>query len=188
MPQVQPSHGTPTRSPIVKRSASGPASTTVPTISWPGTSGNFGSASSPSTMCRSVRQTAHALTPIRSCPGRAAAPAHRPRRAAALLRSTTARASYCPYCKLAPGVDSARSRTSNDLALFGCVSILSTHVPCPVHSPYATNKEHADDAQQNKSKRRVINHRLPLLLNTATVSRPVAITICNIWAPTSGCP
>ena len=37
-PHVQPSHGTPTRSPA--RIA--PATSTVPTIWWPGTSGSFG--------------------------------------------------------------------------------------------------------------------------------------------------
>ena len=39
-PHVQPSHGTPSRSPVA---------TSSPTIWWPGTSGSFGSGSSPST-------------------------------------------------------------------------------------------------------------------------------------------
>src|SRR5438477_9318086 len=38
-------------------------------ISCPGTSGNLGWASSPSTTCRSVRHTAQACTLISSCPG-----------------------------------------------------------------------------------------------------------------------
>ena len=39
-----------------------PDPTTSPTTWWPRTSGSFGSASSPSTMCRSVRQTPQAIT------------------------------------------------------------------------------------------------------------------------------
>ena len=58
----------PTRSPGRKRSTPGPARATSPTISWPGTSGNFGSGSSPSTTCRSVRHTAQALTFTRIWP------------------------------------------------------------------------------------------------------------------------
>ena len=46
-----------------------PRPTTVPTIWWPGTSGSFGSVSSPSTMWRSVRQTPQAATEIRTWPG-----------------------------------------------------------------------------------------------------------------------
>ena len=38
-------------------------------ISWPGTIGNFGCVSSPSTTCRSVRQTAQAATATSTCPG-----------------------------------------------------------------------------------------------------------------------
>ena len=39
-----------------------PSPATTPTISCPGTSGNLGSVNSPSTICRSVRQTPHART------------------------------------------------------------------------------------------------------------------------------
>src|SRR5262249_31801570 len=42
---------------------------TVPTISWPMTRGSFGSVSSPSSTCRSVRQTPQARTRRRSCSG-----------------------------------------------------------------------------------------------------------------------
>ena len=65
-PSVQPSQGTPTRSPGWKRS---PPSTTRPTIWCPGTSGSLGRSSSPSTMCRSVRQTAQAATSRSTSPG-----------------------------------------------------------------------------------------------------------------------
>jgi hypothetical protein len=41
----------------------------VPSIWWPGTSGSFGSLSSPSRMWRSVRQTPQAETAISTCPG-----------------------------------------------------------------------------------------------------------------------
>ena len=41
---------------------------TRPTISWPGMIGSFGSGSSPSTTCRSVRQTPHAATSTRTSP------------------------------------------------------------------------------------------------------------------------
>src|SRR6266849_1652151 len=40
-----------------------------PTIWCPGMSGSFGLGNSPSTKCRSVRQTAHVLTRTSSCPG-----------------------------------------------------------------------------------------------------------------------
>ena len=40
----------------------------MPTISWPGMSAGFGWSRSPSTMCRSVRHTAHAATRIRTWP------------------------------------------------------------------------------------------------------------------------
>jgi hypothetical protein len=56
----------PTRSPILKRSES--HWQTVPTISCPGIRGNFGSGSSPSTTCRSVRHTAQASTLTSSSP------------------------------------------------------------------------------------------------------------------------
>ena len=59
MPSVQPSQGTPSRRPSSVR----------PTIWWPGTSGSFGSGSSPSTTWRSVRQTPQADTRRRTWPG-----------------------------------------------------------------------------------------------------------------------
>ena len=68
-PQVHPSQGTPTRWPMAKRSTPWPSAVTVPMISCPGTSGSLGSVSSPSTTCRSVRQTAQACTRICTCPG-----------------------------------------------------------------------------------------------------------------------
>ena len=46
-----------------------PAASTVPTTWWPGTSGSFGSGSSPSTTCRSVRHTPHARTFTSTSPG-----------------------------------------------------------------------------------------------------------------------
>ena len=46
-----------------------PAASTRPTISCPGTIGSLGSGSSPSTTCRSVRQTPQASTRSRICPG-----------------------------------------------------------------------------------------------------------------------
>src|SRR6185436_348533 len=52
-----------------KRSAPSPAPTTVPTIWCPCTSGSFGRSRSPSTMCRSVRQTPQVETEIRTWPG-----------------------------------------------------------------------------------------------------------------------
>src|SRR5262244_1568387 len=41
---------------------------TRPTISWPGTIGSFGSGNSPSTTCRSVRQTPQAVISTRISP------------------------------------------------------------------------------------------------------------------------
>ena len=52
-----------------KRSAPSPVAATRPTIWCPGTSGSFGRASSPSRMCRSVRQTPQAWTETRIWPG-----------------------------------------------------------------------------------------------------------------------
>lgn len=46
-----------------------PMASTSPTTSWPGTIGNIGSGSSPSTTCKSVRHTTQAWTRIRICPG-----------------------------------------------------------------------------------------------------------------------
>ena len=57
----------PTRSPILKRWTPLPFSIIVPTISCPGTSGSFGFGSSPSTTCKSVRQTAQAATFTNTC-------------------------------------------------------------------------------------------------------------------------
>src|SRR4051812_41654395 len=50
-------------------SASGPASSTVATIWWPGTTGRREPRTSPSRMCRSVRQTPQAWTATRTSPG-----------------------------------------------------------------------------------------------------------------------
>src|SRR6185312_852716 len=46
-----------------------PSASTMPTISWPGTSGSFGFGNSPSTTCKSVRQTPHASMRTRTWPG-----------------------------------------------------------------------------------------------------------------------
>jgi len=54
---------------MANRSTPSPSAATLPTISWPGTSGSFGSDRSPSTTCRSVRQTAQAWTRISTWPG-----------------------------------------------------------------------------------------------------------------------
>src|SRR6476646_6917585 len=50
------------RSPTASPAASAPNAATLPTISWPGMSGSFEFGSSPSTTCRSVRQTPQAAT------------------------------------------------------------------------------------------------------------------------------
>src|SRR6185312_10121425 len=68
-PHVQPSHGTPTRVPTSNRVAFAPRAATVPTTSWPNTSGSLASWRSPSMMWRSVRHTAHARTSSRTWPG-----------------------------------------------------------------------------------------------------------------------
>ena len=52
----------PTRSPMLSPSTPAPIASIRPTISWPGMIGTFGSGSSPSTTCRSVRQTPQAAT------------------------------------------------------------------------------------------------------------------------------
>ena len=59
----------PTRWPIANGAGPGPQASTSPTISWPGISGSLGCGSSPSTTCRSVRQTAQAVTRTRTWPG-----------------------------------------------------------------------------------------------------------------------
>jgi len=64
-PQVCPNHGTPTRSPILNFSTPAPFANTLPTISWPKISGNFGLVNSPSNIWRSVRQTPQAQTLIK---------------------------------------------------------------------------------------------------------------------------
>ncbi len=46
-----------------------PSRSTTPTTSWPGTIGSRRSGNSPSTTCRSVRQTPQASTRISNCPG-----------------------------------------------------------------------------------------------------------------------
>src|SRR5262245_62576301 len=61
-PHVAPSHATPTRSSMANPPTPGPSALTRPTISWPGTIGSTGFDSSPSTTCRSVRQTPQAVT------------------------------------------------------------------------------------------------------------------------------
>src|SRR2546422_1962906 len=66
--QVRPSQGTPRRTPILKRAAFLPFAATRPTISWPGTKGSLGFVNSPSITCRSVLQSAHALTWMRTSP------------------------------------------------------------------------------------------------------------------------
>jgi hypothetical protein len=49
IPQMAPSHGTPTRSSMANPLAPGPSALTCPTISWPGTIGSTGLGRSPST-------------------------------------------------------------------------------------------------------------------------------------------
>src|SRR5437867_1898154 len=71
-PQVRASHGIPTRSPVLKRVAFLPHAATRPTISWPGTRGSLGFGNSPSMTCRSVLQTAHAFTRMRTSPAEGA--------------------------------------------------------------------------------------------------------------------
>jgi cyclic beta-1,2-glucan synthetase len=61
LPSTPPIQDTPTRAPI-RRPATAP-STTSPTIWWPGMTEARRDGSSPSTMCRSVRQINHARTP-----------------------------------------------------------------------------------------------------------------------------
>ena len=108
-PQVQPSHGTPTRRPIGGARPRAVAST-VPTIWWPRTRGGEAISTSPSSRCRSVRHTPHACTRSSNSPGpgsgigsstsRSGAPdlledhrAHRPRAGAHVLTRRTARRS-----------------------------------------------------------------------------------------------
>ncbi len=50
------------RWPIAKPVTPSPIAAMRPTISWPGTTGSLGFGSSPSTTCRSVRQTPQAAT------------------------------------------------------------------------------------------------------------------------------
>src|SRR3984957_8786348 len=75
MPQVAPSHGTPTRAPKAKPPTPAPVAATRPTISWPGTIGQRMSGSSLSTTCRSVRHTPQAAISIKISPARAPATA-----------------------------------------------------------------------------------------------------------------
>ena len=69
VPQVEPSHGTPTLSPMANLEVFAPAATTVPTISCPMMTGSAGAGRSPSRICRSVRHTPHAATRSRTWPG-----------------------------------------------------------------------------------------------------------------------
>src|ERR1700733_1881124 len=59
----------PTRSPIRSPSTPAPIASIQPTISWPRMIGRRGSGSSPSTTCKSVRQTPQAETLTRISPG-----------------------------------------------------------------------------------------------------------------------
>src|SRR5260370_11979531 len=59
----------PTRRPGASEVTEGPSISTMPTISCPGTIGRWMSGSSPSTTCRSVRQTPQASTRTRTSPG-----------------------------------------------------------------------------------------------------------------------
>ena len=68
-PQVWPSQGMPTRSPILNPSTPAPIASIRPTISCPGMIGDLGSGSSPSSTCKSVRQTPQASTLTRISPG-----------------------------------------------------------------------------------------------------------------------
>src|SRR5262249_53561429 len=65
---VQRSHAMPTRSPARGPLTSWPTRSTRPTTWWPGTIGERTSGSSPSTTCRSVRQTPHAATRTSTSP------------------------------------------------------------------------------------------------------------------------
>src|SRR5712664_1472570 len=91
-PQVYPSQGIPTLSPIRCVVTLLPTRSTRPTISWPGITGYLMAGSSASTTCRSVRQTPQALTRMRICPS--------PGRGSA--RSCS--------CKGAPGIESTIAR------------------------------------------------------------------------------
>ena len=64
-----PSQGTPAICPGTKPAAPSPIAATSPMISWPGVNGSVGWVNSPSTMCRSVRQTPQASTFSSNCPG-----------------------------------------------------------------------------------------------------------------------
>jgi hypothetical protein len=61
----------------------------MPTIWWPGTSGSFACVSSPSTMCRSVRQTAQASTRRSSSPAAGSGTGSSARRSGSPGRSST---------------------------------------------------------------------------------------------------
>src|SRR5258706_2171529 len=67
VPSVPPSHETPTRMPRLRPGVRSPA-TISPTIWWPGVMRSCRGASSPSTMCRSVRHTPQARTFNRTWP------------------------------------------------------------------------------------------------------------------------
>src|SRR5215468_4206552 len=71
-PQVQCSHGAPTRSPTLKPVTPSPTATTAPATSWPKTRGNFviglSKSHSPIARCRSEWQTPHAATLINTSP------------------------------------------------------------------------------------------------------------------------
>src|SRR5262249_22274159 len=70
---------------------------TRPTISWPGTIGSLGFGNSPSTTCRSVRQTPQAATSMRISPDAgSAAGRSRMTSGARGLSSTMARMRYLP--------------------------------------------------------------------------------------------
>src|SRR5262249_32526521 len=68
-PGRQPPRRAPPRPPLRAAPAPpAPRAATRPTISWPGTIGSLGFGSSPSTTCRSVRQTPQAATSSRISP------------------------------------------------------------------------------------------------------------------------
>ena len=89
-------------------STSPPARSTVATISCPRTRGSFGDGSSPSTTCRSVRQTPHARTRSSTSPaamvgtGRSAARRARPGASSSIARMSLHTAGR-PAATMAPG-------------------------------------------------------------------------------------
>src|SRR5262245_11121370 len=90
----------PTRWPTLGDATPAPTASTMPTISCPGTTGRRMPGSSPSTMCRSVRQTPQASTLTRTSPGpgsgsgRSSSTRGRPREERTIARKARLRATH----------------------------------------------------------------------------------------------